>query len=238
MERILHKSNSRGLADHGWLQSRHTFSFANYYNPSRMGFGALRVINDDIVAPGMGFGTHPHHDMEIVSIPLRGSLHHKDTMGNDFIIQKNEVQVMSAGTGIQHSEFNNSGETDTNFLQIWVLPEKMGIDPTYSQEKFSQEDQHNQFQLVVSPDGRNGSVSINQQAFFSLIKLQKGHKQLYHKYIQENGLYLFVIEGEIKTDETLQKRDGLALKGFDNVELEALQDSELLLMEVPFIANA
>jgi redox-sensitive bicupin YhaK (pirin superfamily) len=166
METVLHKSNTRGVADHGWLNSYHSFSFANYYNPERMGFGALRVINDDTVAPSMGFGTHPHRDMEIISIPLSGELKHKDTIGNDFVIKPGEVQTMSAGTGIMHSEYNNSEKDDVNFLQIWVMPKQNGIAPAYSQKDFNSEERENAFQLVVSPDGRNNSATINQDAFF------------------------------------------------------------------------
>lgn len=234
MESILHKANTRGVADHGWLNSHHTFSFANYYNPERMGFGALRVINDDVVAPTMGFGTHPHQNMEIISVPLKGSLKHKDTMGNDFVIKKGEVQAMSAGTGIAHSEYNNSDKDDVNFLQIWVMPKEMNIHPRYSQKEFSEENRNNQFQLVVSPDGRDYSVLINQDAFFSLAKIEKGKTLDYKNYLPENGVYIFVIEGEVSVDDhILSKRDGLGVQGKENSILKASLDSEVLMMEVP-----
>jgi len=170
----LHKADTRGIANHGWLNSHHTFSFASYFNPERMGFGTLRVINDDVVAPSMGFGTHPHQNMEIISLPLRGALKHKDTMGNSHVIKKGEVQAMSAGTGVSHSEYNNSKTEDVNFLQIWVMPKKLNIAPNYSQKEFSAEQRKNKFQLVVSPDGRENTVSINQDAFFSLSDLKEG----------------------------------------------------------------
>lgn len=232
----IHPSESRGKADHGWLKSQHSFSFANYYNPERMGFGALRVINDDIMAPTMGFGTHPHRDMEIISIPLSGSLRHKDTMGNDFVIRKGEVQAMSAGTGIAHSEFNDSDAEETNFLQIWVIPERMGTQPRYSQKKFDPKNRNGEFQLVVSPDGRNDSVEIGQQAFFSMIDLKRNDSVTYNKYKEENGVYVFVIEGIVEIEDyQLTRRDGLELTGESKFQLKASEDSELLLMEVPLL---
>jgi quercetin 2,3-dioxygenase len=183
MNTILHKADSRGKAYHGWLESNFSFSFANYYNPKRMGFGALRVINDDIIAPSMGFGTHPHRDMEIISVPIYGSLRHKDTLGNEYAIKKGEIQTMSAGYGIYHSEYNNSDKEDANFLQIWVLPKKLGIQPTYSQKQFEENQRKNKFQLIVSPDGRENSASINQDAFFSLSQLEKGKTLEYKNYL-------------------------------------------------------
>lgn len=236
MNTIVHKAETRGKAFHGWLQSYHTFSFANYYNPSRMGFGALRVINDDIIAPATGFGTHPHRDMEIISVPISGALRHKDTLGNEYVIKKGEIQTMSAGTGIYHSEYNNSDQEDAQFLQIWVLPKKLGIQPNYSQKEFSVSDRTNGFQLVVSPDGREDSVSINQDAFFSLSNLEKGKKIDYKRYLKGNGAYLFVIDGSLKVGDTiLNARDGLGVEDFESLSLEALDDAEILLMEVPMI---
>lgn len=234
MKNILHKANTRGVADHGWLHSHHTFSFANYFNPNRMGFGVLRVINDDIVAASKGFGTHPHQNMEIISVPLKGSLKHKDTMGNDFVISKGEVQAMSAGTGIAHSEYNNSSEDDVNFLQIWVQPKEMNIEPRYSQKQFSEIDRVNKFQLVVSPDGREESVKINQDAFFSLVKLEKGVELKYEKYLESNGIYFFLLDGHLNLNgEVLEKRDGLGVQIEDGITLRADEASELLIMEVP-----
>jgi len=161
MTRILDTSGSRGTANHGWLRSRHTFSFASYHNPERMGFGLLRVINDDIVQPSMGFGTHPHENMEIISIPLTGSLRHEDSMGNKHIIQAGEVQVMSAGTGITHSEYNNSDNEEVNFLQLWVMPKELGIPPKYDQKKINMVNACNTFKLVVAPLGTESIVNIN-----------------------------------------------------------------------------
>jgi redox-sensitive bicupin YhaK (pirin superfamily) len=236
MNTIVHKAETRGKAFHGWLQSYHTFSFANYYNPSRMGFGALRVINDDIIAPATGFGTHPHRDMEIISVPISGALRHKDTLGNEYVIKKGEIQTMSAGTGIYHSEYNNSDQEDAQFLQIWVLPKKLGIQPNYSQKEFSVLDRTNGFQLVVSPDGREDSVSINQDAFFSLSNLEKGKKIDYKRYLKGNGAYLFLIDGSLKVEDTiLNARDGLGVEDFETLSLEALDDAEILLMEVPMM---
>jgi redox-sensitive bicupin YhaK (pirin superfamily) len=234
METVLHKSNTRGVADHGWLNSYHSFSFANYYNPERMGFGALRVINDDTVAPSMGFGTHPHRDMEIISIPLSGELKHKDTIGNDFVIKPGEVQTMSAGTGIMHSEYNNSEKDDVNFLQIWVMPKQNGIAPAYSQKDFNSEERENAFQLVVSPDGRNNSATINQDAFFSMSNMQSGSELKYSHYLETNGSYIFVLKGRIEVDgQTLEARDGLGVVGHNEIQLKANEDSEILIMEVP-----
>jgi len=236
MNAVVHKAETRGKAFHGWLQSHHTFSFANYYNPDRMGFGALRVINDDIIAPSMGFGTHPHKDMEIISVPISGSLKHKDTLGNEYVIKKDEIQTMSAGNGIYHSEYNASESDNAEFLQIWVLPKKLGIEPSYSQKEFKDSDRNNGFQLVVSPDGRNDSVSINQDAFFSLTNLEKGKKLDYKKYLGKNGVYLFVIDGSLKVGDTVLKtRDGIGIEDADNLPLEALDNAEVLVMEVPMM---
>lgn len=234
----LHQSTTRGVADHGWLYSHHTFSFANYYNPDRMGLGALRVINDDVVAPGMGFGTHPHRDMEIISIPLSGSLKHKDTMGNDHVISKGEVQAMSAGTGVSHSEYNNSTEEDVNFLQIWVIPKVRGVTPSYSQKKFDQSGRDQKLQLIVSPDGREGSVSINQDAFFSLTNINEQTEINYQKHLAENGVYLFVLRGDIVVEgQQLKTRDGLAIEKSGQLNIRANEKTELLIMEVPLLKN-
>jgi len=237
MQFTYHEANTRGAAHHGWLNSQHTFSFANYYDPDRMGFGVLRVINDDVVAPSMGFGTHPHKNMEIISVPLKGSLKHKDTMGNDFVIRKGEVQAMSAGTGVAHSEYNNSHNEEVNFLQIWVMPKKNNIAPAYSQKEFSETERRNKLQLIVSPDGRDHSVKINQDAFFSLTEIESGVQLEYEKYLKGNGLYIFVLEGSLKVgDKVLNKRDGLGIESFEQISLNALKKTEVLLMEVPLLA--
>lgn len=234
MKMVLFEANSRGRADHGWLESHHTFGFAGYYNPERMGFGALRVINDDVVQPSKGFGTHDHDNMEIVSIPLRGALRHQDTMGNKHVIKKGEVQVMSAGTGVSHSEHNDSDTEDVNFLQIWVLPKKKQIEPRYAQAKFSLEDRNDQLQLVVSPDGRNRSLEINQDAFFSQLNVKAGKNVAYQWFQPENCLYVFLLEGSVKVgDHVLQKRDGVGITDTQQIDVVAERDSEVLFMEVP-----
>lgn len=227
---IIHPSNTRGVANHGWLKSHHTFSFADYYNPERMSFGALRVLNDDSVAPAMGFGTHPHRDMEIISIPLSGSLQHRDSEGNAQLIRKGEVQIMSAGTGVYHSEYNASTSEDVKFLQIWVLPKKLGIKPRYEQKIF--DPKVNQLSLVVSPDGREGSVTINQDAFFSLAEINNG-EVAYARKLKGNGVYIFVLEGEVEIDgKTFSKRDGIGFEHFETINIKS-KLAEVLLMEVP-----
>ena len=230
----IHLSDSRGFADHGWLKSHHSFSFADYYNPERMGFGALRVINDDAIDGAMGFGTHPHKNMEIITIPLEGTLAHKDSTGTSSFIRKGEVQIMSAGTGITHSEFNANKDEVVKLLQIWVLPKKLGVKPRYEQKEFSHADRKNNLQLVVSPDGREGSVSINQDAFFSLTDLDKDKTLTYQRKHLGNGIYLFVIKGKIEVNgEVLNERDGLGIEAFNELNMKSLLASEVLLMEVP-----
>lgn len=231
---IVHTASSRGVANHGWLNSHHSFSFAEYYNPERMGFGKLRVINDDQVDAGAGFGRHPHRDMEIISIPLEGALSHQDSEGNSSVIKKGEVQIMSAGTGIFHSEMNASTSEKVKFLQIWVLPKKLGIHPRYEQKAFKHEDRLNKIRTVVSPDGRDGSVSINQDAFFSLTDLSSGAEVTYEKQMDGNGIYAFILKGEVEIDgKKLSSRDGIGIDEFEKVTLKALSPSEVLLMEVP-----
>tara|TARA_B100001971_G_scaffold215190_1_gene259711 strand:- start:152633 stop:153436 length:804 start_codon:yes stop_codon:yes gene_type:complete len=234
MNAVLHPSNSRGHANHGWLQSYHSFSFANYYNPEMMGYKALRVINDDYIAPSQGFGTHPHQDMEIITVPLRGSLKHKDTMGNETIIRHGEVQLMSAGTGVYHSEYNHSADEDVNMLQIWVLPKKKRIEPRYGQKKFIAQERKNKLQLVISPDGRDDSIEINQDAFFWLSDLDAGQSLDYQLKLKANGLYAFVIDGEIEiAGHKLNTRDALGIDEFEQVTIRANKDTQLLLIEVP-----
>lgn len=231
---ITHPSESRGLANHGWLQSRHTFSFADYYDPQRMGFGALRVINDDHVEGGMGFGTHPHRDMEIITIPMEGQLQHRDSEGNASVIKKGEVQIMSAGTGIFHSEYNADQKEPVKFLQIWVMPKKLSVKPRYEQKAFSHDQRKNRFSTVVSPDGREGSVSINQDAYFSLADLDSGKNLSYTRKDEKNGAYVFVIKGEGEIEgQTFKARDGIAFKNFTELNIKAKNAVELLIMEVP-----
>lgn len=233
MNTVVHKSDSRGLANHGWLKSRHTFSFAGYYNPERVHFGALRVLNDDQVAGGQGFGTHPHDNMEIVSIPLHGDLAHKDSTGRNEVIRQGDVQLMSAGSGIQHSEFNHNKDKDVQFLQIWVFPKKRNITPRYEQKSYAPADRVNRFQTVVSPDGGN-ALNINQDAWFSLGKLEEGRTIDYELNSKGSGLYAFVLEGGASiAGEKLERRDAVGVTETDKVSITANKDSEILLMEVP-----
>jgi quercetin 2,3-dioxygenase len=234
MKTILHKSDTRGFADHGWLKAKHTFSFANYYNPDRVHFGTLRVLNDDIVSPGMGFGMHPHDNMEIITIPLRGQLQHRDSMGNTAVIKNGEVQVMSAGTGITHSEFNPSKTEEVNLMQIWVFPEKRNVTPRYDQKVFMAEERKNKFQLVVSPGNENGSLMVHQQTWFSLLSLDGGKSIEYVLRIKNNGAYVFLFDGEATVAGTeLMKRDGLGISGTDKFSITAKSNSEILVMDLP-----
>jgi redox-sensitive bicupin YhaK (pirin superfamily) len=234
MTKILHEANSRGLADHGWLVSRHTFSFANYHNPERMSFGRLRVINDDIVKPAMGFGTHPHENMEIISIPLSGSLRHQDSMGNKHLITVGEVQIMSAGSGLTHSEYNNSEQDDVNFLQIWIFPKEKNITPRYGQQHFNKSDRLNRFQPLVSPDKDSGAIWINQDAWLSMADLDTGSAISYHRQRAENGVYFFVIEGQVEIEGSkLTRRDGLGLSDANAAHIIAQSQAEVLCIEVP-----
>jgi len=235
MEKVLDHAESRGISDAGWLYSRHTFSFSDYQNPDRVRFGKLRVINDDIVAPGEGFATHGHDNMEIISIPIRGTLRHQDSMDNVHIIQAGDIQIMSAGTGITHSEYNASDNDPVNFLQIWVLPEQRDIPPRYAQNNFDPAGRHNQFQLVLSPDRDDtNTLWINQQAWFTLADFDQEHHDVYDWHVPGNGVYLFVISGRvIAGGEILSARDGIGVSGVNALSIRAISDSRLLLMEVP-----
>lgn len=235
---VLHTADSRGLADHGWLKSHHTFSFANYYNPERMHFGVLRVLNDDRVAPGMGFGTHPHDNMEIISIPLAGDLEHKDSMGNVAVIRNGDIQVMSAGTGIQHSEYNQNRETEVKFLQIWVFPNERNVKPRYDQMTLQQADRHNRLQQVLSPNPDDAGVWIHQDAWFHLGQFDEGKGATYAIHKAGNGVYAFVLSGEFELDgQILKTRDGFGIWDIDQFQLTAkTQGAEILLMEVPMTA--
>lgn len=234
MKTILHKSETRGHANHGWLNSYHTFSFAGYYDPARVNFGALRVLNDDVVKGGAGFGRHPHDNMEIISIPLAGALEHGDNTGGHGIIRSGEVQIMSAGSGITHSERNASDTDSVNFLQVWVFPKVRNIQPRYDQKLFSAEDRINKFQTVVSPDTDSQALWINQDAWFSLGSLKAGNTTDYTLNKKESGVYAFVIEGNVTINgEKLNKRDGLGVWDTDKLSVVADSDAEVLLMEVP-----
>lgn len=234
MNTVIHKSATRGHANHGWLDSRHTFSFANYHNPERMHFGVLRVLNDDKVNPGQGFGTHPHDNMEIISIPLVGDLEHKDSMGNTAIIKEGDVQVMSAGTGIYHSEYNKNHDQDVQFLQIWVFPNKKGVTPRYDQISIRDIEKENQFYQILSPNPDDQGVWIHQDAWFSLGKFTKKTTDEYTIKKAGNGVYAFILEGEaIINGAQLQSRDGMGIWDTDSLTVEASENTRILLMEVP-----
>ncbi|MGA9591192.1 MAG: pirin family protein [Salegentibacter sp.] len=231
---VLHKADTRGDANHGWLHSRHSFSFANYYDPGRMNFGMLRVLNDDEVSGGMGFGQHPHKNMEIISIPLEGDLEHKDSMGNVTVIRKEDVQVMSAGTGVQHSEYNKNKDKPVKFLQIWVIPDKQNVEPRYDQISLNPEDRHNKLQQILSPNPDDTGVWIHQNAWFHLGKLDKDFSTDYKMKAEGNGVYIFVLSGELSINEQpLKTRDGFGIWDTDKFHIKADTDTEILLMEVP-----
>lgn len=231
---ILFKADSRGHADHGWLKSFHTFSFSGYHNPQRMNFGALRVLNDDYVAAGKGFGAHPHSNMEIISIPLEGFLAHQDSMGNKGTIQPNEIQIMSAGTGVQHSEYNGSETKAVKFLQIWLLPNKENVTPRYDQIAIDPKDRINKFQQIISPNPEDEGTWIHQDAWFHMADMDHNTTLTYDFKGTETGLYLFVLEGEVTVlDESLSRRDAIGITDISTVTITASKDSSLLLMEVP-----
>lgn len=232
---VLHKADSRGKANHGWLNSHHSFSFANYYNPDRMNFGVLRVLNDDVVSAGMGFGTHPHNNMEIISIPLEGDLEHKDSMGTAAVIKQGDIQVMSAGTGIMHSEYNANKDKPVKFLQIWVFPNKKDVKPRYDQITLDLEDRKNKLQQVLSPNPDDAGVWIHQNAWFNLTSLEAGKSLTYEVNDPvNNGVYAFLIEGEATINgQSLERRDGFGLWDIDKLDIKADSNTELLLMEVP-----
>lgn len=234
MRSVLHKAATRGHADHGWLESYHTFSFAGYHNPERNQFGVLRVLNDDKVAEAKGFGTHPHDNMEIISIPLEGDLEHKDSMGNITTIKEGDVQVMSAGTGIFHSEYNKNPDKEVKFLQIWVFPNQRDVTPRYDQISTKDIEKENSFYQVLSPDPKDEGVWVHQNAWFHLGKFESGTEQTYHFKKKGNGVYAFVLEGEVTiNNESLSKRDGYGIWETDSFELKSSTNSKVLLMEVP-----
>ena len=234
---ILHKAATRGDANHGWLKSRHTFSFANYYDPERIHFGALRVLNDDTVEAGMGFGKHPHDNMEIISIPLEGDLEHKDSMGHVSVIKHGDIQAMSAGTGIFHSEFNKNNDRSVKLLQIWVFPNRKNVTPRYDQITLNIADRHNTFQQILSPNKEDAGVWIYQDAWFHLGKFDKGITKEYHLKKSGNGVYVFVLNGQVTVQGIdLIDRDGMGITDIEQFTLTVnSQDAEVLLMEVPMI---
>ena len=234
MNKHPHKADDRGVAEHGWLSSRHSFSFAGYYDPDKMGFGLLRVINDDTVQASMGFGTHPHENMEIISIPLKGSLRHADSMGNVQDIKAGEVQIMSAGSGITHSEFNGSDTDAVNFLQIWVLPKQQDTPPGYDQKLFLADERQGQLQNVVSPNEDDGGVFINQDAWFWLGDYKAGQSATYDVQRDGNGVYFFVLEGSVTVaDEQLNRRDAIGVEKVNRVSFTVTEDCQLLVIDVP-----
>jgi quercetin 2,3-dioxygenase len=229
------RSNDRGFFDHGWLKTYHSFSFADYYDPKRVNFGALRVVNDDLVLPHYGFGMHPHQNMEIITIPISGSLEHEDSMGSKGVITAGEVQVMSAGKGIVHSEKNPADEP-VNLLQIWIFTNQNNVTPRYEQKKFDVLESIDKFQLLVSPDGRNESLWIYQDAFLSKTRCSSGNTISYPLYNKDNGLFLFVIEGAAEIDKiSLKRRDSISVTGAGEIVIVPKTDSEFLFIEVPMI---
>lgn len=231
---IIHKANTRGRSDHGWLQANFSFSFGNWYNPDRIQFGALRVLNDDIIGEGMGFGTHPHDNMEIITIPLEGDLAHKDSIGNAATIKSGDIQVMSAGTGIQHSEFNPNPDLKTKSLQIWLYPNKKNVEPRYQQITLNQEDRKNKLQQILSPNADDSGVWIHQDAWFHLGKFDKDVSVTYDLKKEGNGVYAFTLSGTITINgQELETRDGFGIWNTNSLEIKATSDAEFLLMEIP-----
>ncbi len=236
MSTNLHKAESRGHANFGWLDTWHTFSFGRYYNPERMQFGALRVLNDDTVAPGQGFGTHPHDNMEIISIPLSGDLEHKDSMNNLTVIRHGEIQVMSAGSGVTHSEYNKNSDKEVKFLQIWVIPDKKNVQPRYDQISIKAIKKDNDLFQVLSPNSDDAGVWIHQQAWFYMGYLSPGWTGTYRLNGQNHGVYVFLIEGEaIISGYDLYRRDGLGITGMEELAIKISKDAHLLIMEVPLV---
>ena len=237
MKTKTYKANERGTADHGWLKANFSFSFANYYNPEKINFGALRVLNDDIIEGGMGFGTHPHENMEIITIPLKGSLKHRDSMSNKWIpIETGEVQVMSAGSGVQHSEMNNHPTEEINLFQIWILPNKENVTPRYDQKKFAISERKNKLQVLVSSIDNpiDSSLTIHQNAKISRVDLDKNTDFNYNLEAKYQGVYIMVVEGEIQIEnEILNKRDAIGIEQTSEIYINALENAQLLLIEVP-----
>jgi quercetin 2,3-dioxygenase len=236
MHTVLHRASTRGHANHGWLDSHHTFSFAHYHDAERIHFGALRVLNDDTVAPGMGFGKHPHDNMEIVSIPLEGALKHRDSMGSEGVIRYGDIQVMSAGKGLQHSELNGSHTEPVKFLQIWVFPKVRNVTPRYADKTFDLAGRDGKWQLLVSPDGKESSMVLNQDAWFSIGRFKAGESVPYAMKKKGGGVYIFLISGSAMMGDTLlESRDGMGITETESISLQIRSDAEILLMEVPML---
>lgn len=231
---VLHKAETRGNANHGWLNAYHSFSFASWYNPDRIQFGALRVLNDDTIAAGMGFGTHPHDNMEIITIPLEGDLAHKDSMGNTEIIKNGDIQVMSAGTGVQHSEFNPNEDQQTKLLQIWLFPNKRNVAPRYQQITLNVADRHNKFSQILSPNADDEGVWIHQDAWFNMGKFDAGTSTTYNLKKEGNGVYAFILKGNVTINgQELNTRDAMGISDFETLNFTANTEAEILLMDIP-----
>ncbi len=234
-QHIVHRANTRGHADHGWLKANHSFSFANYYDPNRMNFGVIRVFNDDFIEGGRGFGTHPHDNMEIITIPLEGDLRHKDSMGNSSVIKNGDVQVMSAGTGVYHSEINANLHQPVKLFQIWLFPNKNNVEPRYQQLSLNVSDRQNKFQQILSPNADDEGVWIHQNAWFNMGKFDEGMEVNYQIKSPENGIYLMVVEGCIEIDgQTLNRRDAIGIWNSDTIQFKSLDsNTDILLLDVP-----
>jgi redox-sensitive bicupin YhaK (pirin superfamily) len=234
---IIHKADSRGHANHGWLNSYHSFSFGEYYNPERMHFGALRVLNDDTVAPGMGFGKHPHNNMEIISIPLEGDLEHQDSMGHTQVIRHGDVQVMSAGSGIFHSEYNRNKDQEVKFLQIWIMPNKKDVKPRYDQVTLNLEDRKNKLQQIISPNENDEGLWIHQDAWFFMGNFDEGTELSYDIKRKGNGVYIFILKGNVIAENNeLGSRDAIGITDTEKISIKSLNpDLEILIMDVPMV---
>ena len=236
MKKVFHSSQSRGHANHGWLNAKHSFSFAQWYNPERINFGALRVLNDDIVAPSMGFGKHPHDNMEIITIPLRGSLRHQDSMGFSEVVKAGEVQVMSAGTGIFHSEMNASTQDDINLFQIWIFPNKQAVTPRYEQKSYNLKDTEQFFLQLVSPNANQEGVWIHQNAWIHLVSMEENTTLTYTVKGEGNGAYFMNIDGTFEIEqELLKERDAIGIWDTKEIVLQNKQKGQMLVIEVPMI---
>ncbi|MCT4636599.1 MAG: pirin family protein [Bacteroidales bacterium] len=234
MDKIIHRAGTRGYANHGWLEAYHSFSFANYYNPERVNFGLLRVLNDDTIAAGKGFGMHPHDNMEIITIPLNGALEHKDNLGNGAVINQGDVQVMSAGTGIYHSEYNKNTDKPVSLLQIWIIPNEKDVKPRYDQISIRDIEEKNKFYQILSPNRDDQGVWIHQYAWFYIGRFNKGTSDSYNIKRDGNGIYMFVIEGTIEIDgEILTKRDAIGINNTNSITVNSTEDSNVLLIDIP-----
>lgn len=236
MKKILHPAATRGTADYGWLKANYSFSFSNFYDPNRLGFGKLRVLNDDFIAPAMGFSKHPHANMEIVTIPQTGALRHKDSMGFSEVIQSGEIQIMSAGSGVEHSEVNASTTQPISLFQIWVIPETQNVEPRYAQEKIAPLLVENELTTIVYPKEKaiNTELYVHQQAYFNMGDFTEDTKTTYTLHNQNHGAYIFVISGTVFVDsEKLTDRDAIGVWETESIELDIKKNSRILLIEVP-----